>query len=51
MAHRISLFDVTNVTLSKPMTQHRDDGTPFKTQDITVEARDGNINLTLFLKD
>ena len=51
MAHRISLFDVTNVTLSKPITQHRDDGTQFKTQDIKVETDDGNFDIVLFLKD
>lgn len=52
MAHDITMFRVTRVTLSKPKLLQPDDKTrkPFKTQKVTIESDDGNMQLTLFLK-
>ena len=50
MAHNITMFDVTDITLSKPKTIKRKDNTAFKTQTITIKSDRGNITLTLFLK-
>lgn len=47
MVHSINIFDVTNVTLSKPSNKgHK----TFETQTMEIKSDKGNMTLTLFLK-